>query len=217
MFTCQWSAIVVRRFILHDSCDSTCKQNRIIKKCTSSCLWKVTRILKLQTLYQTLERTAGHSPETQGGWQQVCRKTLRLRMQHHATISWYLLSLEGEHFIKMMCQCTARQFQQTCCVNLLREKRWIWGVFLLQWVHLEQNMQFCLVPAQLEVSITFLLRVVFVIIWLLGKVISFGWSSLGTSLGAWNVSSYLLRPCLLSTHLKPPGSPTRQHMNFKKG
>ena len=45
-------------------------------------------------------------------------------------------------------------------------------------------------------------------IWLWGNVISFGWSSLGTSLGAWNVSSYLLRPCLQSTHFKLPGSPT---------
>ena len=34
---------------------------------------------------------------------------------------------------------------------------------------------------------------------LTSKLISFAWSSLGTSLGAWNVSSYLLRPCLLST------------------
>ena len=85
--TCQWSAIVVCRFILHDSSDSTCEQNGIIKKCTGSCLWKVTRILKLQTLYQTLERTAGHSPETQGGWPQVCRKTLRLRMQPSPDIS----------------------------------------------------------------------------------------------------------------------------------
>ena len=85
----------------------------------------------------------------------------------HATISW--LSLEGEYLSKMICQCTARQFRQTCCVKLVREKRWIWGMFLLQWVHREQNMQFsCLVPAQLEVSITFLLPVVFVTIWLLG-------------------------------------------------
>ena len=45
-------------------------------------------------------------------------------------------------------------------------------------------------------------------IWLWGNVISFGWSSLGIWKGAWNVSSYLLRPCLLSTHFKPPGSPT---------
>ena len=65
----------------------TCEQNRIIKKCTSSCLLKVTRSLKLQTLYQTLERAAGHSPETQGGWPQVRRKTLRLRMQQNSWCS----------------------------------------------------------------------------------------------------------------------------------
>ena len=81
--TCQWSAMVVCRFILHDSCNSTCEQSRIIQKCSSSCLWKVTQILKLQTLCQTLER-----PETQGGWPQVCRKTLRLRMQPSPDCLW---------------------------------------------------------------------------------------------------------------------------------
>ena len=53
-------------------CAITWERDRVIKKRTSSCLWKVTRILKLQTLYQALERTAGHSPETSGGWPEDC-------------------------------------------------------------------------------------------------------------------------------------------------
>ena len=75
------------------------------------------------------------------------------------------------------------------------------------WVYWEQNMlASCLVLAAWGFKTHPLASGL--CIWLWGNVISFGWSSLGIWKGAWNVSSYLLRPCLQSTHFKLPGSPT---------
>jgi len=126
--TCQWSAMVVCRFILHDSCNSTCEQSRIIQKCSSSCLWKVTQILKLQTLCQTLER-----PETQGGWPQVCRKTLRLRMQPSPDCLWKvsiwprwfanaLLANFGKLAVWSWCEKNAEFGACFCCSEFIENK-----------------------------------------------------------------------------------------------
>ena len=96
-----------------------------------------------------------------------------------------------------ICQYPASQFQQTGCVDLVREKPWIWGMFCCSEFIKNKTYSFL---ASYRHSLRFQSRPLTsgLCICLRGKVISFGWSSLGIWLGAWNVCSYLLRPCLLS-------------------